>query len=226
MVTMFDAIIFDWDGVLVDSHIIIVTAYQQTLREANIDISKEYIERHIGMGTEEIFRDILRETSQLVDDALVKRLAETKNQKLANLNGQVQFFPNAIDLLEAVKDKVKVGLATMNIKNIVDSLVNTMGVERYFQTIITADIVKQPKPNAEIFLKCAQQLNLSPEKCIVVEDSLFGVKAAKAAGMHCIAVTTGKYNKKELQQEKPDTIVTNLQQVKNYLLNILNSTVV
>jgi HAD superfamily hydrolase (TIGR01509 family) len=222
---MFDAVIFDWDGVLVDSHIIIVTAYQQTLREANIDISKEYIERHIGMGTEEIFRDILRETSQLVDDALVKRLAETKNQKLANLNGQVQFFPNAIDLLEALKDKVKVGLATMNIKNIVDSLVNTMGVEKYFQTIITADIVKQPKPNAEIFLKCAQQLNLSPEKCIVVEDSLFGVKAAKTAGMYCIAVTTGKYTKKELQQEKPDKIVTNLKQVKNYLLNILNSAV-
>ena len=69
---------------------------------------------------------------------------------------------------------------------------------QYFETILTAEYISHSKPNPEIFLKTAEQLKTSPQKCVVLEDSIFGVKAAKAGGMGCIAVTTGVYTAEEL----------------------------
>jgi beta-phosphoglucomutase len=218
---MLEAVIFDWDATLADTQTVIVASFQQTLKEADIKVSNTFIERCIGIGTAETFQEILRETKHPVDEKIVERLVESKSQKQIRLKNQVQLFTGTIDLLETLHGKVKIGLASMNNKTVIDALINAKSVEKYFQSIITAEAVKYSKPHPEIFLKCAHQLNTPPERCIVVEDSLFGVKAAKAAGMSCIAVTTGAYNKKEIEQEKPDAIVTNLEQVKVLLQNQL-----
>ncbi|MCL2643372.1 MAG: HAD family phosphatase [Candidatus Bathyarchaeota archaeon] len=216
---MVKAVIFDWDGTLADTRAAVVGSFQQTLKTVNLEISDNYIERRMGIGAAETFREILRETKQPVDEELVKRLVEDKSQNQINLKNQVQLFQGAVDLLELLQNKVKVGLASMNSKRVIDAIVNARGLGKYFQTIITVEAVRQFKPQPEVFLKCAQQLDTLPSKCIVVEDSLFGVKAAKAAGMECIAVTTGAYSKEELEQENPDIIVENLEQAKFYLLN-------
>jgi HAD superfamily hydrolase (TIGR01509 family) len=124
-------------------------------------------------------------------------------------------LPGAIELLETLRQhKIKVGLASMNSRVVIDALIDAKGLGEYFQTVITANEVKHAKPHPEIFLKCAQQLASLPTKCLVIEDSVFGVKAAKAAGMSCIAVTTGVYSKKELKQETPDITVTSLKSAK------------
>jgi beta-phosphoglucomutase len=217
--TTIEAVIFDWDATLADTRAVIVASFQQALKTVNIhDISNDYIERRMGIGAAETFREILRKTNQPIDEMTVRELVKNKSQTQISLKSQVPLFPGAIDLLETLQDKVKLGLASMNSQPVIDALVRVTGVEKYFQTMVTGDAVLQSKPHPEIFLKCAQQLNVEPSKCAVVEDSLFGVKAAKAAGMSCIAVTTGAYSKEELQQEKPNTIVTNLDQAKFYLL--------
>jgi len=215
---MFEAIIFDWDATLADTQAVIVASFQQALKAMDIKISNTYIERCIGMGAAETFREILRLTNQPIDEEGLKRLVENKSQMQISLNSQVQLFPEALNFLETLKDKkTKIGLASMNSQKVISSLVKAKGVEHYFQAIITAEAVKYSKPHPEIFLKCAKQLNASPTKCVVIEDSLFGVKAAKAAGMHCIAVTTGVYSKEELEHENPDVVVANLAQAKVYL---------
>ncbi|MDR2720073.1 MAG: HAD family phosphatase [Nitrososphaerota archaeon] len=216
---MVKAVIFDWDGTLADTRATIVTSFHQALKEINIHISDEYIERRMGIGAAETFREILQETKQPVNEELVKWLVECKSQSQIRLKSQVQLFQGAIELLEMLQGKVKVGLASMNSKVVIDALINAKGVEAYFQAVITADEVKYFKPHPEIFLKCAQQLDTSPLECIIVEDSLFGIKAAKAAGMGCIAVTTGAYSKEELEQEKPEAIVASLEQAKVLLQN-------
>ncbi|MGD6808262.1 MAG: HAD family hydrolase [Candidatus Bathyarchaeia archaeon] len=207
---MFEAVIFDWDGTLADTRAIIVSSFQQTLKEVNIDISNEYVERRMGIGAAETFREILRAAGRPVDEALVKRLVENKSQQQIHLKDQVQLFPGALELLVTLQGKTRIGLASMNSKSVIDAIVKTKDLEKYFQTIVAAESVTHSKPNPEIFLKCAKQLGVLPSKCVVVEDSLFGVKAAKAAEMGCIAVTTGVYSKAELEKEKPDLIVATL----------------
>jgi beta-phosphoglucomutase len=68
-------------------------------------------------------------------------------------------------------------------------------IKRCFEVIITAEEVDKPKPDPEIFLKCASELASEPRRCVVLEDSVFGVEAAKATRMECIAVSTGAYSK-------------------------------
>jgi beta-phosphoglucomutase len=218
---MFETVIFDWDGTLADTRTAIISSFQQTLKENNINISDKYIERHIGIGAAETFQKILRKTKTPYNEVLIEQLVENKSQKQIQLKNRIQLFPGAIELLETLQDKTKIGLASMNNKTVINTLITDKNLEKYFQTITTANQVKQPKPHPEIFLKCAQQLNTPPSKCVVIEDSLFGVKAAKTAGMSCIAVTTGVYSKKELEQEKPNVIVANLKciEIVNFILN-------
>ncbi len=207
---MFEAVIFDWDGTLADTRGVIVISFQKTLGEIGISITDEYIERRIGIGASETFREILREAKRPVDEALVKRLVERKSQIQIDLKDQVQLFAGVRELLEALQGKIKVGLASMNSRSVIQALVQANGLEKYFQAVVTGDMVLHSKPDPEIFLKCAQLLQALPERCVVVEDSIFGVKAAKKGGMGCIGVTTGVYNKQELNKENPGLIVSSL----------------
>ena len=207
---MFEAVIFDWDGTLADTRAVIVTSFQKTLSEIGITITNEYIERRIGIGAAETFREILREAKRPVDEALVKRLVECKSQIQIDLKGQVQLFAGVRDLLEALQGKIKVGLASMNSRSVIETMLQANGLEKYFQVIVTGDMVSHSKPDPEIFLKCAQLLKALPERCVVVEDSIFGVKAAKKGGMGCIGVTTGVYSGHELDKENPNLIVASL----------------
>ena len=89
-----------------------------------------------------------------------------------------------------------------------------------FQYVLTGDQVSHSKPNPEIFLKTAQALLTQPEQCVVLEDSVFGVQAAKTGRMDCIAVTTGVYAAEELSQKQADLIVGSLSdgQVLKFIL--------
>jgi beta-phosphoglucomutase len=207
---MFETVIFDWDGTLADTRLAVVASFQKALKEINCNISDEFIERRIGTGSAETFREILRSTKTPFDEALIKRLVERKIQTEIELASWVKLFPGALALLEALQGKIRLGLASMNNRRVITHLLNQMSIRSYFDAVLTADDIAHSKPNPEIFLKCASQLKSAPDKCVVVEDSIFGVNAAKAAGMKCIAVLTGVYGEAELEKEKPDLIVKSL----------------
>jgi beta-phosphoglucomutase len=207
---MFEAVIFDWDGTLADTRQVIVIAFQKALSEINCKVSDEYIERRIGIGAADTFRDILRSAKMQFDEKLIQRLVERKSQLEIELTDQVKLFPGARELLEALHGKVKMGLASMNNRSVVLHLLKANDLENYFDVILTAESISHSKPNPEIFLKTASKLNASPEECVVVEDSIFGVKAAKSANMSCVAVVTGVYSRLELEKEKPDLTVKTL----------------
>jgi beta-phosphoglucomutase len=211
---MFDATIFDWDGTLADTRHAIVVSFHRALKENGLDVSTEYIERRIGIGASDTFRDILRSKNRAVDEQLVKRLVLRKSEIQVELADEVQLFGGAAELLAALQGKVKVALASMNNRTVVGHLLKAKNLEDCFEVVMTGDRVTHSKPDPEIFLKTAEALNTMPERCVVFEDSIFGVKAAKAAGMSCIAVTTGVYSSEELQKEKPDLIVKTLSDPK------------
>ena len=207
---MFEAVIFDWDGTLADTRQAIVIAFQKALSEINCKVSDRYIERRIGIGAAETFRDLLRSAKMQFDEKLIQHLIERKSQLEIELTNQVKLFPGAKELLEALHGKVKMGLASMNNRSVIIHLLKANDLEKYFDVVLTAESISHSKPDPEIFLKTAFKLKASPEKCVVIEDSIFGVKAAKLANMGCVAVVTGVYSRLELEKEKPDLIVKTL----------------
>jgi len=200
---MFEAVIFDWDGTLADTRHVIVISFQKALSEVNCRVSNEYIERRIGIGAADTFRDILRSAKIAFDEKLIQRLVERKSQFEIELSNQVKLFVGAKDLLEALHGNVKVGLASMNNRSVITQMLKEKQLEEYFDVVLTAESISHSKPNPEIFLKTASKLLTSPEKCVVVEDSIFGVKAAKVANMGCIAVLTGSILKWNLKEKSP-----------------------
>ena len=207
---MFEAVIFDWDGTLADTRQVIVIAFQKALSEINCKVSDEYIERRIGIGAADTFQDILQSAKMQFDEKIIQRLVERKSLLEIDLTDQVKLFPGARELLESLRGKTKMGLASMNNRSVIIHLLKANDIENYFDAVLTAESISRSKPNPEIFLKAASKLKASPEKCVVVEDSIFGVQAAKSANMGCVAVVTGVYSRLELLKEKPDLTVKTL----------------
>ncbi|MCW4030420.1 MAG: HAD family phosphatase [Candidatus Bathyarchaeota archaeon] len=207
---MFEAAIFDWDGTLADTRRAIVVSFQKALKEIQLEVPISYIERRIGIGAAETFREVLQAANRKVNEKVVKQLVEHKSKFQIQLADEVALFEGARELLDALHGKVKVGLASMNSRPVIMDLLRAKGLADCFDAVLTVEAVSHSKPDPEIFLKTAQQLKAPPERCVVLEDSLFGVKAAKAAGMSCVAVTTGVYSKIELEKENPDLIVESL----------------
>ena len=217
---MFEAVIFDWDGTLADTREVVVASFQKALSDAHCEISGEFIERRIGIGSAETFREILRFSNIRFDETLIKSLVEKKIQNEIEMSADVKLFDGSLDLLEHLQGKVKLGLASMNDREVIDHMLKTTNIQRFFDAPLTADDISNPKPNPEIFLKCALKLETSPERCVVVEDSIFGVKAAKTAKMGCVAVLTGVYSREELKKANPDLIVDSLKE-KSEILNFI-----
>ena len=211
---MFEAVIFDWDGTLADTRKAIVVSFQKALKEINLEVPTQYIERRIGIGASETFREILSAANRRVDEKIVKQLVERKSKVQTELSSEVALFEGARELLESLRGKVKVGLASMNNRAVVMHLLQIKKLADCFDVVLTVEAVSRSEPDPEIFLKTAGQLKAKPQKCVVFEDSIFGVKAAKSAGMSCVAVTTGVYSRRELEVENPDLVVEALSDPK------------
>jgi HAD superfamily hydrolase (TIGR01509 family) len=155
------------------------------------------------------------------DETLIKRLVKKKIQNEIGMGRDVKLFDGSLDLLEHLQGKVKLGLASMNDREVIDYMLKMTNIQRFFDAPLTADDISEPKPNPEIFLKCALKLGTSPERCVVVEDSIFGVEAAKKARMGCIAVLTGVYSRRELENAGADLMVSSLREKEAILHFVL-----
>lgn len=207
---MFEAVIFDWDGTLADTSQVVVASFQKALSDIHCKISGEFIERRIGIGSKETFREILQASKMRFDETLIKSLAEKKIQTEIKLSGGVKLFDGSLELLESLQGKLKLGLASMNDREVIDHMLKTTNTQRFFDATLTANDISNSKPDPEILFKCALKLGTRPERCVVVEDSIFGVGAAKNARMSCIAVQTGIYSRTELVNAGADLIVSSL----------------
>lgn len=217
---MFGAIIFDWDGTLADTKFVVVNSFQKVLQEIGCKVSHDFLEKQIGIGARNMFKNALKATEIPFDERMIDKLVEKKIKLQMELIEKVSLFEGVVELLDGLPNKVKIGLATMSNRRVIDKLLKEKGIRKYFDYVITADDVIKPKPNPEIFLNCAMKLNCQPEKCVVVEDSIFGVKAAKEAKMKCIAIPSGAYSVEELDEEEPDIIVKSINN-KSEILNFL-----
>jgi HAD superfamily hydrolase (TIGR01509 family) len=207
---MVEAVIFDWDGTLADTKKAVVRSFQKVLGEAGCVVSDAFIERRVGIGTKNTLKEVLEECNVRFDDEMLENLAKEKVRIQAGLSNIVSLFEGAFELLENLQGRIKIALATMSSRKVVGKLLSEKRIGGYFDVVVTADEIVNPKPDPEVFLVSAARLGVEPEDCVVVEDSIFGVRAAKAAKMKCIAVSLGAYSREELQEENPDLMINSL----------------
>jgi len=220
---MYDAVIFDWDGTLADTKDIVVTSFQIVLNQIGCNVADEFIERLIGTGSRNTFKEALKAQNIPFDERLIDKLVKRKIDVAVSLADRVKLLDGASELLESLNGRVKIALASMNNGRIIEKMLEAAPIKRCFEVIITGEEVDKPKPDPEIFLKCASELAIEPECCVVLEDSVFGVEAAKAARMKCIAVSTGAYSKRELDKAGADMTVGSLTEKERILRFILST---
>ena len=209
-------VLFDWDGTLADTRQVVVATFQSVVRDMSISIPAEFIERRIGAGAKRTFEEIFQEAKIPYDETLIRRLLAEKIETEISMNDSVKLFHGAKKLLTSLKKRTRVALASMNNRAVIEHLLDTMKIRHLFEVVLTVEEVSKFKPDPEIFLKCAAKLQCNPKDCVVVEDSIFGVQAAKAAGMSCVAILTGVYSRKELEVAKPGLIVESLDEKEQF----------
>jgi beta-phosphoglucomutase family hydrolase len=183
------AVIFDFDGVLIDSG----PAHQKAWAELGESIGKPFDEKFFkqtfGMPNEPIIKMWLGENE---GTTRWQELADIKEQKYRELVGKSLIvidggFEFAKDL-KSLGWKIAIG-SSAPAENI-SLILKIINQENLFDEIVKAGDYENGKPNPDVFLTVAKKLNVSPEKCIVFEDAVVGVTAAKSAGMKCVAITT------------------------------------
>jgi len=188
-VCLFDAVIFDLDGVLLDSEPIYLAATNSVLAREGKVISPEENARYIGVR----FRDMLGEIIPrmgLAHDADYY-IGETRTEVLVQFGKPLTPPAGAQELIERLVDHdVPHAVGSSSAHAWVEEILTNLGLRQHFDIIVGGDDVPNGKPNPDIFLRCAELLGVLPERCAVIEDSANGVLAARRAGMTAIGLRT------------------------------------
>jgi beta-phosphoglucomutase len=187
---MNNAVLFDMDGVLVDSEPIINAAAIRALSEFGVEARPEDFEPFVGAGEDRYVGGVAELHGKTYVLEMKRR---TYDWYLELLPAMGKAFPGAKDLVELLHAKgiaCAVASSADRIK-IEANLTTVLGVPLdIFAALVTGEDVVRRKPHPDIFLEAARRLRVSSDACCVVEDALNGVQAAKAAGMRCVAVAT------------------------------------
>lgn len=211
---MTPAIIWDVDGTLVDTAEQHFRAWVKLAAEIGQPFTRADFAATFGMRNPEILRKLFEPEA---DDARCTALGNRKEDlyRASVREEGVQLLPGVATLLAAFAHAgwpQAVGSSAP--PGNVELLLSATATSRYFQQVVTGDDVKYGKPNPEVFLTAATRLNVEPPRCVVFEDAVAGVEAAKAAGMRCVAVTfVGHHSAEKLQAAGADIIVASLEEV-------------
>ena len=196
---MIRVVIFDMDGVIVDSEPAHIEAEKQIMMQHGVKLSTEDLRSYTGTTAEFEFTDLiskhhLRTTpEQLIreKDVILFELLERETKPTKGV----------IALIKGLRqDGFKLGIASSGRGKLVSYFLKKLNIEHLFDTVVCAEDITYSKPHPEIFLKAAERLREKPENCIVIDDSKLGVEAAKRAGMKCIGFRNPKSGNQDLSK--------------------------
>lgn len=182
-------VIFDMDGVLVDSGAHHRAAWQALLAELGVPVPDEFWRRTIGRPAEEAVGRLL---GRALTPGQARELGRRKHEHYEKLARQgLPAIPGAPEFVAALGRRgVPRAVATSARRADAATLLGTLGLLRHFEIVVTADDVRRGKPDPEVYVLAARGLGLLPHQCLVFEDSLVGVQAARGAGMRVIGLAT------------------------------------
>lgn len=197
---MLKGIIFDMDGVLINSEPFHYQVWKEALKKRGINLDYEIYKPCIG-STVQVLMQILHEHYGVdeKDDSLSLEVKNLK-QEMIEKQGYPPLIPYVKDMLERFHEAgYQMAVASSSPQEYIENVTSYWGISPYFQVLVSGEHVEHPKPAPDIFLKTADILGLLPEECLVIEDSENGCRAAKAAGMTCMAYYNPDSGKQNLQ---------------------------
>jgi beta-phosphoglucomutase family hydrolase len=203
------AVIWDMDGVIANTAPFHLRAWQEIFGKRGVKFTERDFRHSFGRRNDTIIRNTLGE--QIAQDE-IEAIAREKEATFRRIIGQkIKPIPGAVALLQSLKQNgVKMAIASSTPIENIRLITGSLGIANCFQAIVTGHDVTEGKPSPQVFLMAAQKLGVKPENCVVIEDAVAGVTAAKRAGMHCVAVTT-THSKQSLKGA--DLIVKTLEEI-------------
>jgi len=219
---MIKAVIFDMDGVIIDSEPMHNKAYHDMFDEVGIEVSSKLYESFTGQSTINICK-------RLCDTFNLEQSPETL-VAIKRKHYKHFFYSNSdLDLIDGVLDLIKeyhsngltLVLASSAAMTSINQIFERFDLNQYFVAKLSGGDLKQSKPHPEIFIKAAQATGFSKDECIVIEDSTNGIKAAKAADIFCVGYDS--FHSKNQDYSEADMVITDFKSISiENISNVLN----
>lgn len=183
----FLAVIFDMDGILIDSEPLWERTERTLLSSKGFDYTPSYREKILGLNQEDsaaLLKNFfkLNETTEQIINERIEILLGLYEKEL-DINKPF------LKLLILLKEKnISTAVASSSPLRVIDYVLDRFSIRRYFDAVVSGECTKKGKPHPDIYIEAASRLDVPPATCIAIEDSVNGVRSAKSAGMYCIAV--------------------------------------
>jgi len=205
------AVIFDMDGVIIDSEPIHFEVDMQTMEKLGVHISKDELNKYVGTTNEYMLTELINKYK------IEKSIDEITEYKINLTINKIKEAPiDAIDgirelLVELKNSNIKTAIGSSSTRDLIDAVIEKFKLKAYFDYIVSGDEVKEGKPKPDIYLEASKRLNVNPSECIVIEDSKNGVLAAKSAGMKCVGFKNENSGDQDLS--RADIIVDSIKDI-------------
>lgn len=198
---MLKAILFDFDGVILDSEEYHYEAFQRVFEEEGVSLTREsYYQNCLGFNDVECFRWGLKGTGKIDEAGGIEVLTDRKAVYFEELlEKQMRFFPGVCEFIRAAGEKYPLAVTSMARRGEIEVALSKAGLSDLFRLIVSGEDVEKTKPDPEAYEKTLRLLNahlsftetereIRPEQCLVIEDSSAGIQSARAAGMNVLAL--------------------------------------
>jgi beta-phosphoglucomutase len=214
--TMVEAIIFDMDGVLVDSEPFHIEIEKRQFALNNINVSEEEHHQYMGVASDVMWREIVSRHSLNIPAEILVEQNRTENIRYFSEIAEIPVMSGLVDILEKFQQKdFPMAVASSSFPEVILLILEKTGLRKYFQVVVSSEEAGKSKPEPDVFLLAAQKLGIKPAHCMVVEDSFNGIEAAHAAGMSCVAYQgTGADPK---NQKEADAVIKHFAQLEMML---------
>lgn len=212
---MTKAVIFDFDGVIVQTADIRFEGVKKALERHGYKIDGSSLNYFIGKTRKEFINKFVvgippKEVDQIIEES--NQICFEKIPTLEPING-------VEELIDKLNKEFVLAIASTSKRNFIEAVLNHLGLSNKFKTIASADDVINKKPNPEIYLKVLEKLNFSNQECVTIEDSTTGIESAKRAGVRCIALKHENYPQ---DLSRADLVVDKLQEITIDVITKLN----
>ena len=185
--------LFDWDGVIIDSHNQHEKSWSKLAEEENEVLPDNFFKMTFGMRNENIIPNFFGNWIDVTNQEEVTRLADRKEEIYREIiiSDGIEPLPGVRNLLQSLKsEEIACSIASSTPIANIETVMGMIGLSDYFDAITAAEDVSNGKPNPEVFLKAAEKIKVDPKNCVVFEDAHVGIEAGLAANMQVIAVAT------------------------------------
>ncbi|MDF7798297.1 HAD family phosphatase [Pontiellaceae bacterium B1224] len=219
---MLSAVIFDFDGIIVDSEPMHFRAFNEVLNPLGIEISwEDYCEIYIGFDDRDAFREAYKLNNQKVSSRDLKRLIEQKAEIFQKYikNGEATPLPGAVELIKSIPVRLPVALCSGALREDILPIIENLGIANAFSQLVTAEDTPKSKPHPAPYLLAIKKLGIEdPATAVAIEDTPAGILSAKGAGLKVLAVTNS-YDRAYLMEA--DAVTDSLKNINRPILENL-----